>query len=1278
MDELRQTELTALRDTHTEHMNNLVDQLRETEAEVLSLREKLQETEAQKKLSPTPPPLTFRPSTNDTRVEPSPSPVPDRGTKRQRSMKKRKQKALMGSHAEVTELSRTAPEPPVEKTFNEMAVQCVMLDFSTDTSTDFEKVDPPSSGVHTPKSDTAQIMGNGHTTDNTVGVQHETETVDTETQTDLARDLAPELKPKQLSMTETVGVQTLTPLDESNTGESLIGVSVSLADDVRSQVSDISDISSSSRYLDDLVHQLAEEVQSYELVVDEVVHTVTKRFSPRSEQLGNVEVNEDEIAQKLSMFQNSLKQRRDRLAAIRKKNHKRALKSGGALPIDREVSALSTSAVMCSRSSSPVIPSTETSVIVDPVDVYEPESDGWREGDGENDNDFFGLHSTHTQVLKSASSISSHGDDKKAQTLHRSESSETVVSDLRNTIQQLETRLSMDAEAYENQLEALKHNLKPTERLRNLLSQAVQHLVSTLPGPPPLPPGSPSLSVKESSPPLPRDWPPTDPEAQLAMIIGLERAASEQVRRLRVALDNTKEALDSVSQENAELQQKLDDYRSNEISQPTPSSEVSLQDKTGETADIARSREDEMSSVAYRLCLALDPDYSAQVWDPDQWDFLLYDLLKSRFDESVEDVSPNQAAASDERVIQLTAEVAALRDILGQHTAFRTQAERDLRRLLTTVTSQRAQIDELTAQKDQLQQDLTQSRQQVEQPVLLNRQDESDELSRTAIRQLSELVREKEEEVERLQRRCDDLTQLIRSAHNRTTVSDPANTASVDEDVTVVLERLTEQLSEAKSRADRTEAMYESVLSALEQKHAESQAYHMELQRVYTDLNASNDRSEALNQELAEMRQKLLDVQSESLTLRAHRPEHDANETEVIHTDTVPVTAVSATGVTDTSESNVHAVEHKLMAEVERLRAHLLEMEESYNMEALNAEAREVDLRNQLHDAQKRLTEMEECSRTAEDRVRQAYTERDEARRMSEVHQKEIIALEANLTNLQSVLDSFQQNQQSAVTAETEHMRLELHRVRQNEASLRSELDDLSGQLADQNQLKEHNRQLSSQIQRHTAQLDRIRAQINEKDAQIDSLRTRLAQMAVDTDSKIDKVLMKNLLLSYFQLPGSQKQNGLRVIGSLLHFTDEEYAKAGSNSGAIPTLLNWMRVAVSSLPSGPPRDVTFASSYPDKSFTELFLSFLEQEAGLRAPLKLSMDHYTPEAVKPSTSRRPSQPTEELEDVQLHSWSHSVQTSTPPISMRVPDTVLSQSTSGRVSKSPAPLNPLFQM
>lgn len=95
MEELRQTELTVLRETHSEHMNNLVDQLRETEAEVLSLREKLQEAEALKESPPTPSPPELLPSANDTHAEPAPNAGSDRSTKkRQRSMKKRKQKIL--------------------------------------------------------------------------------------------------------------------------------------------------------------------------------------------------------------------------------------------------------------------------------------------------------------------------------------------------------------------------------------------------------------------------------------------------------------------------------------------------------------------------------------------------------------------------------------------------------------------------------------------------------------------------------------------------------------------------------------------------------------------------------------------------------------------------------------------------------------------------------------------------------------------------------------------------------------------------------------------------------------------------------------------------------------------------------------------------------------------------------------------------------------------------------------------------------------------------------
>nr|AAW24789.1 SJCHGC04377 protein [Schistosoma japonicum] len=127
--------------------------------------------------------------------------------------------------------------------------------------------------------------------------------------------------------------------------------------------------------------------------------------------------------------------------------------------------------------------------------------------------------------------------------------------------------------------------------------------------------------------------------------------------------------------------------------------------------------------------------------------------------------------------------------------------------------------------------------------------------------------------------------------------------------------------------------------------------------------------------------------------------------------------------------------------------------------------------------------------------------------------------------------------------------------------------------------------------------------------------------MAVDTDARIDKLLVKNLLLSYLQLPANQRSNAIRVIGSLLGFSDEDYLKIGSESGALPKLMKWVRSTVSSLPSGPPKDVLLSSNNNNKTFTELLLAFLEEESSPRSPIKLPIDYYTPDIVHPTNIRK---------------------------------------------------------
>ncbi|OON21196.1 hypothetical protein X801_02910, partial [Opisthorchis viverrini] len=177
-------------------------------------------------------------------------------------------------------------------------------------------------------------------------------------------------------------------------------------------------------------------------------------------------------------------------------------------------------------------------------------------------------------------------------------------------------------------------------------------------------------------------------------------------------------------------------------------------------------------------------------------------------------------------------------------------------------------------------------------------------------------------------------------------------------------------------------------------------------------------------------------------------------------------------------------------------------------------------------------------------------------------------------------------------------------------------------------------------------------------------------------------VLIRNLLVSFFQLPSSQRSSGLRVIGSLLDFSNDDYAKVGSESGALPRLLGWVRSAVSSFPPGPPKDVTLSSTYPDKTFTELLLSFLEQESGPHAPLRLSMDHYTPDAVRPSTSAQRRQVQHSVHD----SLSNSPTTSSLPstssgfqeMNLRLDQSLSGANPTQTSGTSGVPKNPLYMM
>jgi len=113
-------------------------------------------------------------------------------------------------------------------------------------------------------------------------------------------------------------------------------------------------------------------------------------------------------------------------------------------------------------------------------------------------------------------------------------------------------------------------------------------------------------------------------------------------------------------------------------------------------------------------------------------------------------------------------------------------------------------------------------------------------------------------------------------------------------------------------------------------------------------------------------------------------------------------------------------------------------------------------------------------------------------------------------------------------------------------------------------------------------------------------------------EGKVDKALIKNLFLGYFHLPSGKRSEGIRLIGKVLSFNEEEMKQAGVDGGGWLTGMTGM--FRKSLQVGPPKSPGSSPGTPsfDKSFSELFVNFLEQESTPTIAARLPMDQMIQE------------------------------------------------------------------
>ncbi|CAF4035367.1 unnamed protein product, partial [Rotaria sordida] len=100
-------------------------------------------------------------------------------------------------------------------------------------------------------------------------------------------------------------------------------------------------------------------------------------------------------------------------------------------------------------------------------------------------------------------------------------------------------------------------------------------------------------------------------------------------------------------------------------------------------------------------------------------------------------------------------------------------------------------------------------------------------------------------------------------------------------------------------------------------------------------------------------------------------------------------------------------------------------------------------------------------------------------------------------------------------------------------------------------------------------------------------------------DTRIEKQLVKNILLSYFHTPIDKQQEVIPILSALVGFTQEEYQKvmnAISNNYNNSASTNWLTGWLNTNSSKPRIQSNISFDQSDKSFTELLIQYVDQQS----------------------------------------------------------------------------------
>ncbi|XP_026705846.1 thyroid receptor-interacting protein 11 [Athene cunicularia] len=317
--------------------------------------------------------------------------------------------------------------------------------------------------------------------------------------------------------------------------------------------------------------------------------------------------------------------------------------------------------------------------------------------------------------------------------------------------------------------------------------------------------------------------------------------------------------------------------------------------------------------------------------------------------------------------------------------------------------------------------------------------------------------------------------------------------------------------------------------------------------------------------------------------------------------------------------------EQRLNQELERLRNHLLEMEDSYTREALAAEDREVKLRKKVLILEEKLlsssTAVENASHQAslqveslQEQLNLVSKQRDETVLQLTISQDQVKQYALSLANLQMVLEQFQQEEKAMYSAELEKHQKQTAEWKKKAENLEEKVVSLQESLGEANAALDAASRLTEQLDIKEEQIEELKKEGEIRREMLEDVQNKLMNFMNSTEGKVDKVLMRNLFVGHFHTPKNKRPEVLRLMGSILGIKKEELDQLLSEDqrGVTRWVTGWLGggAGSKSVPSTPLRP-THQNIF-NSSFSELFVRFLETESCPNLPPpKLSVHDMKP-------------------------------------------------------------------